>query len=318
MKASYKIEDELNDSITDLEFCFHNNNNQMLLAASSWDGFLRIWKVNQPISANLLLTHKEEKNAILRISFLPDQSFIFYGTTSGEVKSFNISEKKVEIIGKHKGLILGLKFDPQSGNLITAGSDCEVQFWDIHNKKSLKTIKLPSKPVFLDVANIYVACATVNSIIWIYDLKTQKSTEIKSNIIGTITSIALNPKGDCYIVGSTHGSVEVNFHLSTVREVFPCHRDDSKGFLYSSNRVMVTKDGKGAYSCGSNGEITLINLENGKKVFEKSIITQKNTQLTVISPSPFDIFAIAIGYDWSNGNTGNNNKFYEIHIKSYQ
>ena len=81
---------------------------------------------------------------------------------------------------------------------------------------------------------------------------------------------------------------------------------------------MVTKDGKGSYSCGSNGEITLINLENGKKVFEKSIITQKNTQLTVISPSPFDIFAIAIGYDWSNGNTGNNNKFYEIHIKSYQ
>lgn len=83
------------DTVTQLEF---SREGEPLLAASSWDQTIRIWKFDDWSYQNpptYLTGFKENSNnAILRFCFSEDCTKIYYGTTAGEIKEYFFSNKQ--------------------------------------------------------------------------------------------------------------------------------------------------------------------------------------------------------------------------------
>ena len=314
MKHIVKIENSPSDTVSDL--CFYN---EYTFGATSWDGSMKIWNIQETWANTVETEYKEpKKSALLRFDFSNDSKNIFFGNTMGEIKSLDRSNNQASVIGHHKGIIVGLKYDKSKNNVITAGSDSVINIWDPRTNKSVTNVKCPIKPTFLDVSGNYAAFSMIESKIGIIDIRNSSNiVEIKSDLPGVITSIALSGDSAFFMAGSSHGCVEISNQNSTIKKVFPCHIDEAKGQAFASNRVKFAMDHKGAFSVGGDGSVAYFDLDNGKKVFEKP--SGANGSITAFSPFPKGPFLfVASGYDWSKGISGNQGATAEIHIKGYK
>lgn len=124
-----------------------------------------------------------------------------------------------------------------------------------------------------------------------------------------------NPANICFICGSILGFVEVLYeqtnngtNYNLVKSILPLHRTEATNnfALYSSNCVSAKRLGEYpnekavAISCGSNGNVTYLNLSTLHQVEKQG--PKPNVPITACALSPYgEVAAIAQGYDWSKG-----------------
>lgn len=308
----WALPDPPGDTVADLDWSLKNP----YLAAASWDNTIRIWKGkdNFQSAETVLVMQEDTQDACLRCSWHDKELSLFYGTATGEVKHLPEGQAKPVSIGKHIGVITGLKWSGERSVLVTGSTDAECKLWDVKQNKAVATIDLPGKCVSLDCRQSVVAVALNDMRISLIDLrntsypvKTQKSRMI-GNKGAQLTSISMGPSRDpisepTFVVGSTYGVVEGRCgpnHGSWAAHVDESGMVTRGSQAYPCNCVKVSPYHKGAITGGSNGKLAFINLDKGTPPAKKAA-TATTAPVTALAIGRHDLYAVAVGCDWSKG-----------------
>ena len=109
----------------------------ILLATADRNGGLYVWEAKTGNPFYSLVGHKQE---ITSLSWRADGNVLLSASEEGAVRTWEmINGKQVKTWNAHSGGTLSAHF-AQNGNMVTAGRDKSVKFWD-GNGKALQTIK---------------------------------------------------------------------------------------------------------------------------------------------------------------------------------
>ena len=297
-----KLPDPPQDTVANLEF----SKDGTILAAACWDNTLRLWTSADGFATarSALVIKDATKDAILRCAFTSDKG-IFYGTARGVIKQLKPNESTPTEFGtSHLGVITGLKICDNV--LVTGSSDFTCKLWDIRTNQMTQEIALPAKCVSLDAVQNTVVIAMTDHKIAKIDIRKPQETEKKvetSALTSQLTSIAAFPDDKGYIVGCVDGRVEMKIRSETVELVV--HRDSQKAF--SVNAIRALYDRPGIISGGGDGCLVRLNVEK-KQTLGKDLADPSGHPVTALAVGPNQIYAYAIGNDWSKGVAGSVNR----------
>ena len=323
------------DTISQLKFAHVSD--KLLLFGSSWDGSLNAWKVDlNSKSSNLVATHRESKQAILRIATNENENLYYFGTTEGAVKKVSIGEQgqdskfvvnelfKVPI----QYPISGLAYCHEKKCLVVGAMDGTVYLYDAR-EKATPTAFLGTNNVFhlvgLDVgANKAFVCYTDMAMTTIdirqnigapvgqdeYPKLAYTDETSKNGNESQITCVAAFPDDGGYMTGSITGKVVITSNGNQVKYDF--HRRETERTIYSVNSVAISRKQTLGMSVGGDGTINYFNLGNGTRTSTTESTTTKTIHDPITACAVDDnaeYAAYATGSDWARG--------YEVHEHIY-
>lgn len=300
------------DTISDI--ATNSNPNNQLLCCTSWDNSITIWKLNGAQNAlpapQYLTTVKPEKtnDAMLCCTFKGDD--ILVGTASGKILQLKYGESTVSNVGSHLGIVSGVRWCPNQ-NLLMSGSsyDFKLNFWDLRDTtKPASSVDLQGKCRCLDATNDKAFIVTSENKVYQYDLKLadKKLKSYSLKIKCPITSIAITPDGNGYVVGGQNGIIEANVN-GTGGDLKTCHRDNNG--VYSSNCIAISgfSTKNIIISGGGNGSLEYFSLDTLAHTSTRPKLTQNGDPVTACAFLPKQkSYVVATGNDWSHGAQGSN------------
>jgi WD40 repeat protein len=170
---------------------------KQIYATGSYDGFLKIWNLND----RSLISKLGIKREIRCISFRADGSMIALGMNDGEILIVKCSDdyKSIEIADKKRQrstCVTDIKFSPKDSLLAAGSTDNAIDFFEVNDKGELNrigyTTQLPgpvlqfdwSIPVFVkekDKCIYYLRVGTLNYKTVVYSVP--KGNEVKEDDI---------------------------------------------------------------------------------------------------------------------------------------
>ena len=233
---------------------------------------------------------------------------------TGKVCQIAYGQKNISVIGFHSGIVSGVCWCPNQGLVLSGSSyDFNLNFWDRRdNTKPANSINLQAKCKFLDVANDKAIIVTSDNKISQYDLKQtdKKLKTFSSKISCPISSLAITPDGNGYVVGGLYGILEANMK-GTGADLIPCHREFSQkpeaaAEVYSSNCVAIgCVQSKNIFiSGGGNGSIEYFSADTLANTDKKKLKADPITACCIIPQQ--NTYVVATGNDWSRGADASN------------
>jgi len=314
--TSVHLDQPPEDTISDL--CFANN--KPYLAATSWDGTIRIWDVNYTQCKALFKStfREKSKTSLLRCCFTGDGDSVLFSNTNNEVKLLKICDKEMvsptTIISQNTSPIVGMKYLNDRNQIIVGTMSGSIGVFDVQANGALVSVHdiKDTCVVNFDLGKNSVYCALSGRKICQIDLRsseirpaegragTLKVNQMNTSIPSMITSIAAAPDDTGYIAGCITGHVEWSFPPHS--RIEPCHRNDNSKTLYSSNCVAISSERPIGMSVGGDGQLAIFSFSSGKKNRETKISSSSSHPLTNCAFAPKgDIYAVAQGEDWSRG-----------------
>nr|POE55066.1 mitotic checkpoint protein bub3.3 [Quercus suber] len=264
---------EIGDAISRIRFAPKSNN----LLISSWDSVsLRLYDV---VGSALRLEAPSEA-ALLDCCFRDDESVAFAAASDGCVRRYDLHSGVNDTIGNHDDIATSIGYSDETGQVISAGLDKKILFWDMRMAKAIECLtnlgaEVDSMSLF--GLNFLVA---IGSSIHEYDLrkldKLVQSKESHLNIrIRCVSSI---PYSKGYAVGSVDGRVAVEMpHPSNPNDIsymFRCHpkSKDGRYHLASVNDIVFNPFICGAFVTGDNeGYVTAWDARSKRRLFGSSL-----------------------------------------------
>lgn len=285
------------DSVSDIVFNFDDT----LLAASSWDGSVTIYKIPMYPTTPFNLQFEKSVNLgkpVLSLCFFGNT--IFCGLSDGTIMSYDSS---VVLSGAHGAPVKSLK-NYQNQFLISGSFDSSLKFWKMENATltNFHSISLPSKVYQMDLQGNFLCVALSDKSVISYNLQNINDQNLSlTKFTYSVRSIGCHKDMDSFAIGGIEGKVEISSRANTERRVvFRTHRQGSK--IYSVNVVKFhPMNSNILITGGSDGFIN---------VFEK---VNRSKYATYEFGSPITAgdfsnsgkyFAFAVGDDWSKGYTG--------------
>lgn len=293
-----KLENPPNDTVSDLAF-----SKQHYIAASSWDNSLRLWLMEDVTRSKFLTAITDQtRDAILRCDFNTDSTSVFYGTARGEAKMVPLNSTTSSIIGKHQGVITGLKWSSNKNCVVTSGTDCQCLLWDTRDStKPTQKFDLPAKPIALDCMCDMIGIALVGQKVALIDMKAGKVNVQQSQCTTQLTCIALAQNGQGYLAGCLTGIIDVKLNNGTQSSTFATGRNEQKKDQFAANCIATVPDKPFAIVGGSHGNLEFLNLKQGKRSGEKPTPSKLPVTALSILDDNSGLFVYATGYDWSRG-----------------
>ncbi|KAL0003772.1 hypothetical protein SO802_011333 [Lithocarpus litseifolius] len=259
---------EIRDAISRIRFAPKSNN----LLISSWDSSLRLYDV---VGSALRLEAPCEA-ALLDCCFHNDESVAFASASDGCVRRYDLHSGINDTIGNHDDIATSIGYSDETGQVISAGLDKKILFWDTRMAKAveyLRNLGAEVDSMSLFGVNFLVA---IGSSIHEYDLrkldKLVQSKESHLNIrIRCVSSI---PYSKGYAVGSVDGRVAVEMpypsNPNDISYMFRCHpkSKDGRYHLASVNDIVFNPLICGAFVTGDNeGYVTAWDALSKRRLF---------------------------------------------------
>ncbi|KAK4403067.1 Mitotic checkpoint protein BUB3.3 [Sesamum angolense] len=238
----------IRDAISRIRFAPDSNN----LLISSWDSWvfhiieqsLRLYDVDK---CELRLETPTEGAALLDCCF-ESESMALSANSDGSILRYDMHLGTSETIGNHDDLATCVEYCEETGQVITAGWDKKVKFWDARSGSS-----------FGCLSNVDVEVESVS-------------------ISGLNLMVALRSSVHIFVVGSTDGRVALEYlgkpNSTNEGYAFRCHPKDKNGrhHLIAVNDIAFHPFLCGVLVTGDNeGHATIWDVLNRKRLLEPDI-----------------------------------------------
>ncbi|MCL1464728.1 caspase family protein [Argonema galeatum] len=111
--------------------------NGELIASSSWDGEIKVWRIN---SKEIVHTFRHD-TPVFSVDFSSNGEFLASGSRGGKVKVWNLKTGQlIKTFTNHTDDIYAVNFSSDSQMLVSASEDKTVKLWDIRKLKLIKTL----------------------------------------------------------------------------------------------------------------------------------------------------------------------------------
>ncbi|XP_048134992.1 mitotic checkpoint protein BUB3.3-like [Rhodamnia argentea] len=266
--ARQKLDNPIRDAISRAQFAPQSNN----LLVSSWDSCLRLFDVD---GSELRLEAPCEA-ALLSCCF-QEESVAFGVGSDGSVIRYNLHTGSQDTIGSHADIATCIECSDQTRQVITAGLDKKLVFWDTRMDNVIAhSINVNGEVESLSVSGCNLMVAIGNSAC-VYDLRNLKrSLQLKeSPVDARIRCISSSVFFKGFAVGSVDGRVAVEISSSSNSNdssyTFRCHPKAKNGrnHLVSVNDIVFNPLGLGSFVTGDDeGYVALWDARNKRRLFE--------------------------------------------------
>lgn len=260
-----EFEKPIADAISRIRFAPHSNN----LLISSWDSSLRLYDVD---SSQLRLESPGEP-PLLDCCFQND-AVVFTAASDGFIRRCDLHLGINDAVGNHDDIATCLQFSEETSQVVTAGLDKKIMFWDIRMGRASGNLDADVASMSLSGYDLIVAVgASVN----MYDLRylgrSVQSSELRMDV--QIKCVSSNPYSRGHVVGSIDGRVAVEIsHPSDSNNsgyMFRCHpkSKDGRHHLVPVNDVVFSPLSRGAFVTGDNeGYVAAWDAQSRRRLFE--------------------------------------------------
>ena len=316
---SIELEMTPDDTVSDIAF----SPDCAFLAAASWDGTCRVWRLNETLSgAAFLYQFKENKEAVLRLCWDPNSQYVYYATSGGEVKKADFNNKKSETLFSVGAPISGLKMWSSQNYLFAATITGFLYGFSLSNPEDVQALykneKIEESITNIDIGTNLLYMITVDSTpkfdnkpskTKFYRADLSKGGEVKfqevphdEKVSGVpITALAVSPKDDGWVLGYVTGNLEfINTATDTEPKVDNGHRTTTgvNKTMYTVNALAFSPERPFAISVGGDSQMITINLNNKRTKPTKTA----GVPGTAVALSPRQgAVALATGNDWQEG-----------------
>ncbi|CAH9083142.1 unnamed protein product [Cuscuta epithymum] len=253
----------IRDAISRIRFSPHSNN----LLISSWDCKLRLYDIQR---SELILESPGEA-ALLDCCFQSD-SVAFSAASDGSVHRYDMHSGHKSAIGNHDNMATFVEFSPETCQLITAGWDRNILFWDARTAKSvgcLNNLTSEAESMTLSDSSLMVA---IDSSVIIYDLRTLRKLVHRKDVKIKCVRNILSSEG--FVVGSVDGRVALEYICESDMDkgyAFRCYPKGTDGRRYAVavNDIAFSPLSSGSFVTGDNeGYVIIWDAWHKKRLFE--------------------------------------------------
>ncbi|CAN8235963.1 unnamed protein product [Cochlearia groenlandica] len=295
-----EFENPIEDAVSRLRFSPESNN----LLVSSWDSYLRLYNVER----SSLLLEMYSVASLLDCCFETDSASYTSGS-DGFIRRYDLNAGTVDAIGRHDDVATSVVYSVEKGEVISAGLDDKIKFWDTRQGESLLFSTDPGSSVrYMTVSgNNLVVCVEASTVI--YDLRNldQPFQSHASQVEVPIRCITSIPYSKGYAVGSVDGHVALDFPntscSSEVKYTFRCHPKSVKGRLHgaSVNAVEFSPCGSGTFVTGDNdGYVISWNSKSKRRLFE--LPRYSNSVASLAYNHSGELLAVASSHTYQEAN----------------
>ncbi|KAL8157322.1 hypothetical protein AgCh_002137 [Apium graveolens] len=254
----------IEDAISRIQFAPISNN----LLISSWDSNLRLYDTE---GCNLRAQARTEA-PILDCCF-QDESFALTASADCAIKRYDFNSGHEFTVGNHDDLATHVDFSSETCQVITAGLDQKLKFWDIRSTEAFKCLNSISVEVdSLSISGVTLMVAAGPSV-HMYDLrKFDRSTDTQKTCMDSrITCVRPSINFEEFVVGSIDGRVAVKSTSNFDGYTFRCHPKKKNGRTYpvTVNDIAFIPFISGAFVTGDNeGYVIVWNAHSKRRLFE--------------------------------------------------
>lgn len=282
------------DSISCIAFNLENTH----VAASSWDGFVKLYKLPYYPSPSSNCTVEKTyalNKPVLSCCFF--NNMLLAGLSDGSL----VAVESNNTIKAHESSIKAIQ-NYNNQFIITGSFDNTLKFWDLKSTSPFHTITLTSKIYSMDLKESFLVVALGDKSVIFYDMNNiNQPTVIQTKFNYSLRSIATHKDQDSFAVGGIEAKVETfSRNYPAKRTVFRCHRLDGK--LYSVNLIRYLPNNPSfIVTGGADGSLVWFDKDNRSKICS-------NEFGSPITAGEFSndgkYFIFGVGDDWSKGYTG--------------
>lgn len=265
MHGILNFESPITDAISRVRFAPISNN----LLISSWDSSLRLFDV----SGSVLRLDFQGDVQLLDCCF-QDELVAYAVGCDGSIYRYDLQSATCANIGSHDDSATCVEFSQETGQLITAGWDRQLLYWDLRSSKVLGRLTADVESISLYGCHLFVASGnSVNT----YDLRmSDVPVNVKASSMGIqIRCISSSPHIKGFAVGSVDGRVALEFPYSSNTEklgyAFRClpKVKNGKNHHLAVNDITFNPVIHGAFVTGDyEGHVIGWDAQSRKRLFE--------------------------------------------------
>lgn len=319
------LTDPPSDTVQSLSFSPPTLAPKSFLVSASWDSEVRCWEVQSNGSSTPMGMIKHSA-PVMDVAWSADGRSVFSAGAEKVAKMWMLSGNQTTTVAAHDAPIRHVFYCNDLGNgspaLVTGSWDKTVKYWDIRapTGTAMGTVQLSSKVYAMDVRAPLLVVGTADRKLRVYDIR--KPQEVYHEKIAQLKHqfrcLATFPDQAGYAVGSIEGRVSIDHVQEKDRKLdfaFKCHRDADTNVIYPVNSIAFHEQHGTFATAGGDGGFNFWDKDNKHRLKQFQRVNQPITAGAFSSDG--NIYAYAVGYDWSKGaqhhNPATNRKYILLH-----
>lgn len=319
--SNYMNDGEVNvqpdDTVAALAFSPQRQMQTDFLASGTWGNNVSCYKVLNRLNGTYqgeFVASFPHLGPVLDVSWSDDCTKIFSASADKTVKMWDLQSNQRCQVGAHDAPVRTVHWVKTNSFscIMTTSWDKTIKFWDTRTQHPMSTIPLPERCFCADVQGSMAVFSLGDKNVQVYKLEPTphliKKCESPFKFQHKCVSIFCNDKQEPvgYACGSVEGRVAIQYVDPTKDSknfTFKCHRFNEPNTtlheVYAVNDIAFHPSHGTMATVGSDGKYSFWDKEARTRLKLSNQMDQPITRCSINCSG--EIFAYALGYDWSKG-----------------
>lgn len=290
------------------------------LAVASWDKKVRIYEINSQGNSQGKLMY-EHAAPVMSVHWSKDGTKLVSAGADKQAKVCDMNTGQQVQVAAHDATIKSALFfetTDTNGPIVVTGSwDKTIKYWDLrqHTGTPVASITAQERVYTMDVRDNLLVVGTADRFIDVINLKQPDKfyKSIQSPLKWQTRVVSCFTDASGFAVGSIEGRCAIQYveeSNASSNFSFKCHRDPPSGNVtnvYAVNDISFHPVHGTFSTAGSDGTFHFWDKDAKHRLKGYPSVGGSITATTFNRDG--NIFAYAVGYDWSKGYQGNNQSF---------